>query len=40
MITLVCERCKKEFDRRGYKRGKKPYCLPCQKELKHLWGQK
>ena len=36
MIELVCGRCKKTFERRGYKAGKKPYCLDCQRELEDI----
>jgi len=40
MITLVCAKCGKEFERRGAKRGKKPHCIPCQKEAEYQRKQK
>ena len=30
MIELICSKCGATFERRGYKRGKKPHCKPCQ----------
>lgn len=29
MIELVCPKCKEVFERRGAKRGGKPYCGKC-----------
>lgn len=36
MIELFCARCKSNFERRGYPKGKKPYCIPCQEELEQI----
>lgn len=30
MIELVCPKCKEVFERRGKKRGGKPFCLKCE----------
>jgi predicted amidophosphoribosyltransferase len=30
MIELTCPKCGKDFERRGAKRGGKPYCNECK----------
>lgn len=30
MIELTCPKCNKVFERRGVKRGGKPYCNECK----------
>lgn len=35
MITLRCDKCNKEFERRGLKRGGKPHCNDCRAKAEY-----